>query len=247
MICGAMVAPSRTQANRAGDVLRHVSLSGTHDLEELRELNNALSVLAAWRSAHQYPMTKATMGLRSMVKTVGCERIEVTQRLKRAVTMIDKLRREPHMELGRMQDIGGCRAVLDSIDELRRVEGRMTLNEHFRRKVDYIAKPKDSGYRGVHVIVAYPDREDVYRFVEVQLRTLVMHDWAIAVENFSGRIGEDLKSRRGPPEVLDWLAHVSEAMAIEEQGGVVPQALLDRVDAGRESARPFLEGGRRRA
>lgn len=181
-----------------------------------------------------------------MVKTAGCSRIEVSQRLKRASTILDKLRREPGMELGRMQDIGGCRAVLDNVEELRAVQARLRRNEHFKREVDYVDSPKTSGYRGVHVIVCYPDRDGIFRFVEVQLRTQVMHDWAIAVEKFSGRIGEDLKSRRGPEPVLDWLALVSEAMAIEEQGGVVPGEFLDRVTEERERARPFLEGGRRR-
>jgi len=45
---------------------------------------------------------------------------------------------------------------------------------------DYISDPRRSGYRGVHVIVGYDGRQ-----IEVQLRTRVMHDWAIAVERLS--------------------------------------------------------------
>jgi len=48
------------------------------------------------------------MGLRSVVGTEGCT-VEVTQRLKRVPTIVDKLRREPTMQLASMQDIGGCR------------------------------------------------------------------------------------------------------------------------------------------
>ncbi len=45
------------------------------------------------------------MGLRSMVRTERCQ-IEVSQRLKRVPTIIDKLLREPTMQLANMQDIG---------------------------------------------------------------------------------------------------------------------------------------------
>lgn len=125
----------------------------------------ALEVLLDYRAAHQYPLQKATMGLRSMVATEGCK-VEVSQRLKRVPTILDKLRREPTMQLANMQDIAGCRAVLGSIDEVRRVQRRLAKARPPRRISDYIAEPRASGYRAVHVVVAYDDR-----CVEVQLRT----------------------------------------------------------------------------
>jgi len=82
--------------------------------------------------------------------TEGC-RVEVSQRLKRVPTILDKLRREPGMALSWMQDIGGCRAVLDSIEEIRRVERRYTRTGARRvvRIADYVTKPKATGYRGL--------------------------------------------------------------------------------------------------
>lgn len=55
------------------------------------------------------------MGLRSCLTTEGLE-LDVSQRLKRLPTIEDKLRRLPRMDLSSMQDIGGCRAVLDTQD-----------------------------------------------------------------------------------------------------------------------------------
>ena len=179
------------------------------------------------------------MGLRSMVDTEGC-RVEVTQRLKRIPTIVDKLQREPTIRLSTMQDIGGCRAVLDSIDEIRRVERRLVRNRPPVRVSDYISSPRDSGYRGVHVIVTYDDR-----MIEIQLRTQAMHEWAITVERLSGRLGEDLKGGRGPQQVRDLLEVISEAMAIEEAGGVVGQVLSERVQSLRTIAEPYLRGGSR--
>ena len=161
------------------------------------------------------------MGVRSVVATEQCE-VDVSQRLKRIPTIVDKLRREPTMQLANMQDIGGCRAILDSVQDLRRVERRLRKNRPPLRVADYIASPKVSGYRGVHVVVSYLDSEGIDRAIEVQLRTRVMHEWAFTVERLGGRLKADLKSNVGPAPVLEFLRAASEAMAIEEEGGVVP-------------------------
>jgi putative GTP pyrophosphokinase len=203
------------------------------------EIESAFEVIWRYRAAHQYALTKATMGLRSMVRTEGCQ-VEVSQRLKRLRTILDKLVREPTMQLSTMQDIGGCRAVLASVDEVRRVESRLKKNRPLVGYRDYVVTPRPSGYRGVHVIVGYPDEYGMERAVEVQLRTRVMHEWAIAVERLSGRVNEDLKSGQGPAEVLALLKAVSEAMAIEEADGVVPEDHLDAIARLRQAAVPYL-------
>ncbi|MHB1252398.1 MAG: RelA/SpoT domain-containing protein, partial [Acidimicrobiales bacterium] len=177
---------------RAGAILRSYPASSTLlETELLETYQAAYLTLVEYRAAHQYPLIKATNGLRSAVKAEHCD-IEVSQRLKRIPTILDKLLREPEMDLSRMQDFGGCRAVLENIDEVLRVQSRVS-QAHKRRNgndphtKDYIANPRESGYRGIHVIVVYDGK-----LVEVQLRTKVMHEWAIAVERFSGRTGLNL-------------------------------------------------------
>lgn len=171
-----------------------------------------------------------------MVKSEGC-RQQVTQRLKRRETILDKLMREPTLALASMQDIAGCRAVVDSIAEVRRIRARLQHRRPVYASYDYITCPRPSGYRGVHVVVDYHGRQ-----IEVQLRTIVMHEWAIAVERLGGRIAEDLKSGHGPVEVLEWLRAVSRAMAMEEEGNAVPADLAGEIDALRAKAVPFLRG-----
>lgn len=210
---------------------------GVVDVELERKFALALEVASEYRAAHRKALTSATMGLRSVVKTVGCTEVEVSQRLKRMVTIIDKLGRYPGMALAKMQDIGGCRAVLRDIGELRRVQQRMSKNRPPVRVNDYIVEPRSSGYRGVHLIVQY---DDPPRNIEVQLRTPAMHQWAITVERFSGRMDTDLKSGLGPPEVLALLGAISEAMALEEAGTEVDDALVDRMNRLREDALPYL-------
>lgn len=197
----------------------------------------ALDVLVDFRALHALPLIKANNGLRSMLRTEDCP-VEVSQRLKRLSTIVDKLIRQPTMALSRMQDIGGCRAIVDTVDQLRRVEKRLTRNRTPERVDDYVSRPRLSGYRAVHVVVRYDER-----CIEIQLRTRSMHEWAVAVERLGGRLGEDLKSGRGPQSVLAWLEAISEALAIEERGGIVDSSLGARIARLRQAALPLLAGG----
>jgi putative GTP pyrophosphokinase len=233
-----MPALTASQVNKAGRTLRAW-------MQDERDPNSpavdaALRVAWAFRAAHAYPLAKATMGLRSVVVTERCH-LEVSQRLKKMTTILDKLTREPTMQLATMQDIGGCRAVLNSIDEVRRVERRLRANRPPLRYSDYIGTPRSSGYRGVHVVVRYTDEAGDHRSIEVQLRTNAMHDWAVTVERLSGRLRDDLKSGRGPAALLAFLAAISEAMAIEERGEAVPEILNRKMETLRDGALPYLE------
>lgn len=235
--------PSTTAINKAGDVLRRFlasSLLGESD--DFDRAVAALDALVAWRAAHATPLATATMGLKSRVSTAGCNGgTRISQRLKRIPTILDKLNREPKMALGRMADVGGCRAVLGDIDQVYQVLDRYHARPGGGIKVkDYIAEPKPDGYRGVHVIVKYHGRQ-----IEVQLRTQVQHEWAFTVESVTSRYGLAIKSGGGPREVREWFQAVSAAMAVEERGGTVDDDLLQRVYTLRLAAQPFLQGVRR--
>ena len=103
---------------------------------------------------------------------------------------------------------------------------------------DYISSPRASGYRAVHLVVTYDGR-----CVEIQLRTRLMHEWAVAVERFGGRMNEDLKSGRGPRKVIVWLEAVAGALALEDGGETVDSTFMDRIAQLRHDAMPYLAGG----
>lgn len=179
---------------------------------------------------------KATNGLRGTATSVLESGLpQVTQRLKRFPTILNKLIREPKLNLARMQDIGGCRAILPDISACYEVRKRLLKRQGYDRDVDYIASPKPSGYRGIQFIVKYDGRR-----IEIQLRTPAMSDWAIAVERLGFRMGDDLKSGVGSADVQAWLELVSQAMAIEEVGETVPDYMLQRLSTARQTALPFL-------
>lgn len=114
--------------------------------------------------------------------------IEVSQRLKRLNTLIAKLGREPG-NVTQMHDIGGVRAVLPTIRHIYVVRRRLVKSWTVIRERDYVANPKSSGYRAVHLVVrrsGYP--------IEVQLRTIGQDVWANTVEQTGRQLGLNLKS-----------------------------------------------------
>jgi len=220
----AFVIPkfSRSQVNLAGDIL--VEPERYNDIEQLW----AAEVLANWRAAHAYPINTFQPTLRNKLKTVGEREPLVAQRLKRTPSILVKLDRFPQMRLARMQDIGGLRAVVSSIQAVRRVESAFREAKFMHRLVssrDYINEPKDDGYRSVHLIYRYrnsqaPDYDGLS--LELQLRTRLQHAWATAVETMGTFLGQALKSGQGDAEWRGFFTKASAALAIVERQPPVP-------------------------
>lgn len=224
-----------SQVKRAGQIVRRAARGEATTFDQRVD---AIEVITRFRAQYQLPLVKANNGLRSMLRTEGCP-VEVSQRLKRIPTIMDKLTREPSLPLSSMHDIGGCRAVLDNVDQVRRVAARLQKNRPPVKVRDYIAQPRGSGYRGIHVIVSYDNRP-----IEVQLRTQLMHQWAITVERTSWRLGENLKGEGDHP-VQNLLRAISQAMSLDEAGQLVPVELTSEIERLRRAAGPYLTGGQR--
>jgi ppGpp synthetase/RelA/SpoT-type nucleotidyltranferase len=125
-------------------------------------------------------------------------------RLKRMGSIRAKLRRGPHT-LYQMQDIGGCRAIVGSVDEIRDIERvyQRSARHEFRNRSDYLEQPKADGYRSLHLVYRFKASPSLTHLtsspmlVELQLRTKLQHAWATAVETVGAVLGEDLKGGRG--------------------------------------------------
>lgn len=208
---------SKGQIDRAGKTLRR-ALTRDEPLPLADDLAAASDIAEAFRKAHRASTVSARMGLKSCIASTGLEVIELSQRLKRLPTVIDKLRRLPTMKLSNMGDIGGCRAVFDTQEEVARVQERFMANSAERNGAedtvrDYVTEPRESGYRAVHLWTRYGDRR-----IEVQLRTRMQHDWAMLVEDITVRTGTDYKSGGGSDDVHRWLQLLSAAASFEEAG-----------------------------
>ena len=186
-------------------------------------MDAAVETMVAYRSQFIAPLVAVNNLLRRHCRTLGLES-EVTQRLKKANTILDKLTRESGLDLSRMQDIGGCRVVVASLSDLRRLESRLKVvfGQVIHHSKDYIEEPRESGYRAVHIIV---ERDG--RLIEVQLRTQLMHRWAETVEAFSALTASNFK-RDGDHLVQEFMKVTSALYAFREAGERPPVSLFDR-------------------
>ncbi len=157
----------------------------------------------------------------------------VAQRLKRLPTIIDKLERHPRMNVTTMQDLGGCRVIFPTVDEVERLVGALEASTRAQnkivRKYDYIRDepgPKASGYRGIHLVYEYQASQEKFRGlrVELQIRTELQHAWATAVETMDLFSGSEIKYDKADEEIRRFFAIVSSLMASDEGTSLVPGA-----------------------
>lgn len=191
-----------------------------------------------WKQRHARPLSRVAASLRYHVLKEDGEvggRIDVAQRLKKRDTIIDKLHRFENMELTQMHDIGGVRATLPSLDCVVAVSRRLRKNWTIGKTRDYIAKPKESGYRAIH--------HDVLRdgvFIEVQLRTVRQHAWANQVEDDGRRLGTGYKFGFGSDEVHVYYRTVGEAFNLLDRGEDLPEPLMEEMRAAYAKIQPVL-------
>jgi hypothetical protein len=132
------------------------------------------------------------------------------------------------LTLSEMQDIGGCRAIVKSnreVGDLIRLF--MSGGKHIlERRNDYIAEPKASGYRSVHLIYRYKsDKKSTYngQRIEIQFRSPMQHAWATAVEVFGTVLRQSLKSSQGEKNWLRFFSLMGSAIARREGTPPVPK------------------------
>ena len=138
-----MPCEAKSQINKAGKILIK------EPTEYNRDYFDAIYLANRWRACHAYPINTFQSTLRTKVKSsVFGHNPIVAQRLKRMPTIIDKLKRySPNMQLTTMQDIGGVRAILDTIDNVYRLAREYRDSEQLLHKLvheyDYIQNPRE--------------------------------------------------------------------------------------------------------
>ncbi len=216
-----------SKINKAGKILSEET--GSIDFIEL---GWAVDLANKWRACHAYPINTFQATLRRKLRSglYGSNPI-AAQRLKRMPTIIDKLKRYPNMQLTTMQDIGGIRAILDTVKNVRDLADDYRNNKGFLHELikeyDYIQSPRDEdGYRSLHLIYKYKnERVPTYDGLrlEFQIRTRMQHAWATAVETMGTFLGQALKSRQGDREWIEFFAITSAAFAHLERSPLVPR------------------------
>lgn len=242
-------AITNSQANRAGREFRRLAsayleaeLAGRrHEMARLVfETGGCIDTIGAYRAMHEYPLRKVTVGVRMMTETAlnSDHAPRPTQRFKRMERILYKLLRHTTMALSTMQDIGGCRVVADTLDDLRRVERHIRRSPRWRdsRVEDLIENAKPDGYRAVHIITKRDGR-----WIEVQLRTRAQESWATAVEEAESLTGFDVKDGAGPVDLRLYFKLASDRLALQDQRLPADAALEERFRRVRTGIRHYYE------
>lgn len=120
--------------------------------------------------------------IKSQLEKYEITNYEVSFRTKNALSAFRKIKRKyllPGEELtpqhvNQLKDLLGIRVIVDDIAQCYMVLGSVhNQYEYFQEEFDdYIIKPKQSGYKSIHTVIAYQGRP-----VEVQIRTFEMHEY----------------------------------------------------------------------
>lgn len=124
-----------------------------------------------------------------LIQCTATRNVTVSTRVKNMSTLQEKLRRLDG-GLSTIRDIVGGRVVVNG-DRFAQVELLIAIFEHFKdnqpRLIDRLGDPR-CGYRALHVQI----KRDGVR-AEIQIRTHLQHEWAIAMEGFSGKAGRQAR------------------------------------------------------
>lgn len=108
---------------------------------------------------------------------------QVSTRIKSTESIILKLQRKnlplTIESLNSLNDIVGARIVCDFLDNVYLVSDKLKNNKNIKiiEVKDYIKNPKNSGYRGIHLIIEIPVSIDgTLKNIrsEIQIRTVCM-------------------------------------------------------------------------
>jgi len=209
-LCFIMVLKySAQELNKSGKALTG-SLHWNPENEDA--VKKVFAIAHDWRMSHAGPMSHLRSSVDYWRRTAELNGMTVS-RLKRMSSIRKKLTRTT-LRLSQIQDLGGCRSILSTMDEV------ISLAECFESKTshdllkefDYIKRPKDSGYRSLHRIYLCQDRK-----VEIQFRTRIQHSWATAVEVVGTFLQQDMKASEGNQDWLRLFKLVSAEFALAEK------------------------------
>ena len=203
---------SKALVRKAGKAIAENGFSGIEKGEAYKIVNN-------WRSSHAYPLRS----LYSLGKRFGNKypNAIVVQRLKRLESILAKLNRFPTMGLDRMQDLGGCRIIVNSVKEVNLIVEEFNaanIKNTLIKTNDYIKEPKNDGYRSVHLVFEYKGKQVEYLGMktELQVRSLLQHSWATSIEALGLKKKVNMKAGEGDDKTLRYMELIAALFAIEE-------------------------------
>lgn len=204
---------SKTQVDRLGDRLRAGNITEV-DLRLLDDYRKSLG--GAYESVVQ--------AIRANLE------IQPTGRPAKSTTAItQKLQRE-HIRLTQIQDIAGCRVIVENTRQQESVAARLQKLFPSSVLIDRRESPSH-GYRAIHIVVSQSDK-----LIEIQVRTELQHLWAELSEKFSDMVDPAIKYGGGDSTIRGLLAELAKTVTNIERIELIDAASSDKAslpDLGR--------------
>lgn len=112
----------------------------------------------------------------------------IKSRLKSPVSIVEKLKRKGYEQSvqsieDNLADVAGIRVICSFVNDIYTLEKMLAQQDDIivLERKDYIANPKENGYRSLHLILDIPiflSHQKKHMKVEVQFRTIAMDFWA---------------------------------------------------------------------
>ncbi len=111
-----------------------------------------------------------------------------------------------------LHDIAGVRVVCRYVDDIYRIANLLLSQDDVLLilEKDYIKKPKDNGYRSLHIVVdvpVYMIEGRVFIPVEIQIRTVAMDFWATLEHGIRYKATEEV-----PPKIVKELRECADVI-----------------------------------
>jgi putative GTP pyrophosphokinase len=160
---------SNSQITKLGDRLRSGDFSET-DFTVLDEFRQTYSEI----DEQAYQLIQ-----RTLAATTGWT--STKRKRKTQQSIVDKLRRQSQLRLPQMQDIAGCRIVIQGGSQAADTLSSLLMGAFESLKWESERKDRHAyGYRATHIIA-----KKGQKFYEIQLRTYAQDVWANLVESLS--------------------------------------------------------------
>tara|TARA_R110002050_G_scaffold57423_5_gene129285 strand:- start:207163 stop:207825 length:663 start_codon:yes stop_codon:yes gene_type:complete len=160
---------SNSQMTKLGDRLRDSDLS-----------EDDLGMLDAFRQTYSEVDERSYQVIRDAL--ASSTELTITKRKRKTQqSIVDKLRRQPKLRLPQMQDIAGCRIVIQGGTQYANSINSILINAFGCHQWNIESKDRRAdGYHAIHIIVKADKK-----FYEIQLRTYAQDVWANLVESLS--------------------------------------------------------------
>ena len=186
-----------------------------------------------WSATFEEPLRATLDIIDAACERAGVSLDEKTSRIKQLYSIVAKLRRG-HPRLSSIDDIAGCRAVVEREADVNALVLQLATAQ-VKRVRDYRQRDRN-GYRAVHLTLV----NDSGQAVELQLRTEIQHVWAGLSERRAAIIGHTVKYGGGPAREQGLLLALSKDGRALDLRQVELDAASDRTDLSPFVAEPLL-------